>query len=73
MVKKIKVLVVATVATAAMALPAVASASPADGGCVSEGVSRLRGAIGTVAPSGPGVVAGVIQDHLRNPGNYSYC
>ena len=73
MVKRMKVLVVATIATAAMAVPAVASAAPADGRCVSEGVSRLQGAIGTVAPSGPGVVAGVIQDHLRNPGNYTYC
>jgi hypothetical protein len=73
MVKRMKVMVIAAIAAGTMAVPAVASAASADGRCVSEGVSRLRGAIGTVAPSDPGVIAGVIQDHLRNPGNYTYC
>jgi len=71
MVKKMKVLVVATIATAAMAVPAVASAAPANGQCVAAGVKNLQSAIPGVAQHG--AVAGIIQDHLRNPQNWEWC
>jgi hypothetical protein len=73
MSKRIKALIVSGVVAASMAIPAVASASPAAGTCVAAGVKNLQSAIPGVASSGPGALAGVIQDHLRNPGNWAWC
>jgi ABC-type proline/glycine betaine transport system substrate-binding protein len=71
MVKKMKVLVVATIAAAAMAVPATASAAPANGTCVAKGVVNLQSAIPGAAQAG--LVSSIIQDHLRNPQNWEWC
>ena len=71
MVKKMKFLVVATVAAATMAVPAVASAAPANGTCVAKGVVNLQSAIPGAAQAG--LVSSIIQDHLRNPQNWEWC
>lgn len=69
--KKVKGLLVAATMLVAIAVPGVASAAPADGRCVSNGVRVLRDAIPTVAPSG--AVAGIILSHAFEPGSWDWC
>jgi hypothetical protein len=74
--KKLRTLVVATIAASALALPAAtASAAPVDGPCVSKGVKALKSLGNDVIPGAAqaGLVSTVILDHLNNPSNYEWC
>lgn len=74
--KKFRTIAVATIAAAALVLPATAaSATPADGRCVASGVKTLKSLGNDVIPGAAqaGLVSTVILDHLNNPSNYAYC
>jgi hypothetical protein len=71
MSKRIKLLVMTGAMLGAMAVPGVASAAPADGRCVSNGVKQLRSVIPTVAPGG--AVSGIILSHAFDPDAWVWC